>query len=151
MSKLQKIILKENIHQLGKEYEIRLVKGGFFRYLWKEGKVFPFNKKSLCWLEKQKEKKRQYDLLKEEKAKEIYQKINNLQLSFDLKKNPKGKVFGSVGEKEILEKIKNLGFDFGKKKLLDFVPLNKVGENLVKIKVGENRIAEIKINIIEVE
>ncbi|CAJ0761490.1 22146_t:CDS:2 [Entrophospora sp. SA101] len=77
-------------------------------------------------MEKQKQQEHAAALLREEKAKELYEKINNLSLSFTLKKDKNDKVFGSIRTEDILKEMKNLGFQLEKKQLLDFVPLNNL-------------------------
>jgi ribosomal protein L9 len=80
-------------------------------------------------------------------AQELYQKINNFTLEFTLNKDEKGQPFGSVGNKEILAKLSKLGFDLNKGQLVDFQPLHQLGENLVKVKVSNGLVAQIKIII----
>ncbi|CAJ0896436.1 4026_t:CDS:2 [Entrophospora sp. SA101] len=107
-------------------------------------------------MEKQKQQEHAAALLREEKAKELYEKINNLSLSFTLKKDKNDKVFGSIRTEDILKEMKNLGFQLEKKQLLDFVPLNNLGDNCLKIKLSENLTAqymndELKVNGEEIE
>jgi len=98
-------------------------------------------------LEKQKAKKIQEDLILEEKAQKIYDKINNTMFSFTLKKDDKGEPFGSVGFKEILAELEKMDFLCQKSQLLDFHPLNKLGENIIKVKLSNKLIANLKIVI----
>ena len=80
-------------------------------------------------MEKQKQQDHAAALLKEEKAKELYEKINNLSLSFTLKKDKNDKVFGSIRAEDVIKEMKNLNFYLEKKQLLDFVPLSDLGDN----------------------
>src|SRR4051812_35804503 len=97
-------------------------------------------------MENRKQQEEAAALLYEEKAKELYQKINNLQLNFTLKKD-KDKAFGSIRVEDILENLKQHGFQLEKKQFLDFVPLTNLGDNLLKIKLSKNLIAQIKVTI----
>ncbi|CAJ0749137.1 6302_t:CDS:10, partial [Entrophospora sp. SA101] len=76
------------------------------------------------------------NLLLVEKNKEIYQKINNFTLKFTLKKDEKNMPFGSVGFKEILQELEKNDCLLEKKHLAEFHPLNKLGENIVKVKLN---------------
>ena len=96
-------------------------------------------------MERQKAKEEQKNLLLEEKAREIYKKINNFAINFTLKKDEKGEPFGSVGFKEILQELEKSGFLLEKNQLLEFHPLNKLGENAVKVKLNSEIIANLKI------
>jgi ribosomal protein L9 len=80
-------------------------------------------------MEKRKQQDHAAALLKEEKAKELYEKINNLSLSFALKKGKNDKVFGSIRAEDVIKEMKNLSFHLEKKQLLDFVPLSDLGDN----------------------
>jgi len=83
----------------------------------------------------------------EEKAQKIYDKINNTTFSFTLKKDGKGEPFGSVGFKEILTELEKMDFHCQKSQLLDSYPLNKLGENIIKVKLSNKLIANLKIII----
>jgi ribosomal protein L9 len=98
-------------------------------------------------LEKQKIKKIQEDLILEEKVQKIYDKINNSVFSFTLKKDERSEPFGSVGFKEILAELEKMDFLCQKNQLLDFSPLNKLGENIIKVKLSNKLIANLKIVI----
>jgi len=80
-------------------------------------------------MEERKQQEKAAALLKEEKAQEIYQKINNLQIKFTLKRDNNDKVFGSIRAENILDNLKQQGFQLEKKQLLDFVPLSDLGSN----------------------
>ena len=73
--------------------------------------------------------------------------IYNQHFFFTLKKGENDQVFGSIRVEDILNEVKKLGFQLEKKQLLDFVPLSSLGDNEVKIRLGENLLAQIKITI----
>jgi ribosomal protein L9 len=110
-------------------------------------KVLLYNHNNLLWVEKQRVKEEQKNLLLEEKAQEIYKKINNFTLNFTLKKDEKGEPFGSVGFREILQELEKSGFLLEKSQLLEFHSLNKLGENTVRVKLSSEIIANLKITI----
>ncbi|CAG8734509.1 28118_t:CDS:2, partial [Racocetra persica] len=99
-------------------------------------KVRLANERNLAWLEQKQVQQTQSDSLLEAEAQRIYDKINNLSFDFTLKKDEKGKPFGSVGFKEILTALEKVGFSGQKNQLLDFHPLNKLGENIIKVKLN---------------
>ena len=80
-------------------------------------------------MEKKKQQEQVALLLKEEKAKELYEKINNQQFTFTLKKDKNDKIFGSIRTEDIVKEMKNQGFHLEKNQLLDFVPLTNLGDN----------------------
>ena len=147
MKKREKVILLSK-NKWGEKYEIKEFSRGFIlNYLLPQKQVLLANEKNLSWLEQEKVKKAQADLILEEEAQKIYHKINNFSLNFTLKKDEKGEPFGSVGFKEILAELEKAGFSCQKSQLLDFHPLNKLGENIIKIKLSNKLTADLKIVI----
>ena len=145
MKRREKVILLQD-NKVGKKYEIKELRRGFVaNYLLPKKEILLANEKNLAWLAKQKVKKSQEDLILEEKAREIYEKINNFSLSFTLKKDDKGEPFGSVGFKEILQELEKSDFHCEKSQLLGFHPLNKLGENIIQVKLSSKLIANLKI------
>lgn len=122
-------------------------RGFVVNYLLPRNKILLANEKNLSWLEQQKAQKQKADLILEEETKKLYEKINNFSLSFFLKKDDKGQPFGSVNFKEILDELAKSDFIFEKNQLLDFHPINKLGENTVKIKLSNKFVADLKIEI----
>ena len=141
MNKKQEVILLKN-------FRVEKYKKGFvINYLLPRGEALLYNEKNIAWVERQKAKELEKNLLLEEKARDLYKKINNFTLNFVLKKDEKGETFGSVNFKEILQELVKSDFHLEKSQLLDFHPLNKLGENIVKVKLSSNVIAELKIII----
>ena len=141
MNKKQEVILLKN-------FRVEKYKKGFvINYLLPRGEALLYNEKNIAWVERQKAKELEKNLLLEEKARDLYKKINNFTLNFVLKKDEKGETFGSVNFKEILQELVKSDFHLEKSQLLDFHPLNKSGENIVKVKLSSNVIAELKIII----
>lgn len=106
-----------------------------------------YNQNNFSWIEKQKTQEEQKKILLAEKAREIYQKINNFTLNFTLKKNEKGEPLGSVGFKEILQELEKSDFHFEKSQLIEFHPLHKLGENILLVKLSSELNANLKIII----
>nr|CAG8433652.1 12614_t:CDS:2 [Entrophospora candida] len=90
--------------------------------------------------EEQKAEEEKEKLLLEQKAQDLYQKVNNFTLTFALKKNEKNEPLGSVNYKEILQELEKKGFQLKKSQLVDFHPLHNLGENAVKIKLTTTKL-----------
>ena len=150
MKKQEKVIFLRHT-QWGKKYEVKEFARGFvINYLLcqEQELVLLANKKNLAWLAEQKNKEEKESLILEEKAQELYQKINNFTLNFTLKKNEKNEPLGSISFKEILQELEKSGFQLEKSQLVDFHPLHQLGENIVKVKLSSQLTANLKIVII---
>jgi len=148
MKQKERVILLED-SKIGSAFEIKEFKRGFvFKYLLPNNMVILYNEKNKTKLEELKKLREEKEKELEEQAKIIFNKINNHTITFELKKNEKGNVFGSVNSKEILDSLENtFKLKITDNKLINFVPLNTLGEHVVKIKLNKNVIAEIKISI----
>jgi len=151
MKKREKVIFLHHT-PWGKKYEEKeLARGFVVNYLLnpknEKSQVLLANQKNRAWLEEQKTKEEKENLLLEQEARELYQKIDNFTLAFTLKKNQKNEPLGSVNFKEILQELEKNGFQLKKSQLIDFHPLHNLGENTIKIKLSNKIIANLKIII----
>ncbi len=144
-----KIILKENIENLGNKGDIIDVAAGFGRnYLLPKKLALEVTSSNMKMIEME-----QAALKKNlEKARESYQdtiqKISDLSFSFKRKAGEKDTIFGSVSVTDIKEKLEKLGFEIEKKKILLKEPIKRLGNYTVPIKVFLDDIAEIKVQVV---
>ena len=145
-----KVILKEEIKNLGKKGDVVEVKNGYGRnYLLKRGLAFLATKKAILDLKKKKE----IEIKKIEKeTKKIQDLAKNLQketLEFKLKTNPKGEPFGSVTRTKILNELLKKNYHLKKFQIQLEKPLKEFKEYLVKIKLDYNISSEIKVKVLK--
>lgn len=144
-----KIILKENIENLGSKGDIVNVAAGYGRnYLLPKKLALKVTSSNMKMIEME-----QAALKKNlEKARISYkgaiQKLNEVSLSFERKAGEKDTIFGSVSVTDIKEELDKLGFEIEKKKILLKEPVKRIGDFTVPIKVFLDDIAEIKIQVI---
>lgn len=145
-----KVILFQDIENLGKKYDIKEVKNGYARnFLIPKGLVKPATREAIKWLKIQKE-------IQEKKADEELGKIQSLATTIDgqeiiipVKIGDKNQLFESINTQKISEKLKELGFDIKKNQINLEEPIKEIGEFPIKIKFEHNLEAEIKIIIVE--
>jgi large subunit ribosomal protein L9 len=147
-----KVILKENIENLGRRGDIVNVADGFGRnYLIPRNmaiKVTPSNTKMI-----EIEQKALQKIFEKEASsfQEMIQKLNETVLSFIRKAGEKDSIFGSVSTTDIKESLDKLGFEIEKKKILLSEPLKKLGNYTVQVKVFHDEKAEIKVQVLKEE
>lgn len=143
-----KVILLQDIEDLGKKYEVKEVKDGYARNLLLPQKlVKAATKQSLKWLADQKEvieKEAEEDL---KKAQELASKIDGLEVSIDVKIGDEGQMFESVNAQKISEKLKEMGLEVKKSHILLQEPIKEVGEYPVKVNLEHNLEVELKVII----
>jgi len=145
-----KIILLQDVKDVGKKHEMKEVKSGFARnFLIPKGLAKPATKEALAWLETQGEieaKKSEEEL---KKIQELATAIDGQEIVIPVKIGEKDQLFESITSQKILEKLKELGFNIKKNQLDLKDSIKEIGDYPVKIHFEHNLEAEIKIIIVE--
>jgi large subunit ribosomal protein L9 len=143
-----KIILKENIENLGKRGDIINVAAGYGRnYLIPRKlaiEVTPSNMKLVEMEQKALRKKLEREF---ESYQSVIDQLNQASLSFERKAGEKDVIFGSVSTADIKEALDKLGMEVDKKKILLDEPIKRLGNYTVPIKVFHDERAEIRIEV----
>ena len=145
-----KIILLQDIDNLGKKYDIKEVKDGYARnFLISKGLAEIATKENLKWLESQKEievKKAEEEL---KKVEAVATNIDGQEIIILVKVGAEGQLFESITSQKIYEKLKELGFEIKKSQIDLPEPIKELGEFPVKIKLEHNLEAEIRVIVVE--
>lgn len=142
-----KVILLKDVKGTGKKGEVVNVADGYgSNYLIpnKLAKVANATNLNLATQEKASEQHKQELML--QAAKDLKEKINNLDVVLNIKCGENGKTFGSISNKEIAEKLSSMGYDIDKKKI-EFNPVKSIGLFNVKVKLHPSVVATIKLEI----
>lgn len=145
-----KVILLQDIENLGKKYDIKEVADGYARnFLLPKKMVKETTKESLKWLEIQKENevKRAEEKLK--KVQELATLIDDQEIVIHVKIGENEQLFEKITSKKISEQLKELGFEIKKNQIDLPEPIKELGEFPIKIKFDHNLEAEIKVIVVE--
>ncbi|RMD46459.1 MAG: 50S ribosomal protein L9 [Aquificota bacterium] len=148
-----KVILVKDVEGWGTLGDIIEVKPGFARnYLIPKGLAYPATDsyvKHVKEILKQKSRKLERE---KQKAKEIAEKVNGLELEIQRPVGPTGKMYGSVSSTDIVEAIKEkTGIEIDKKKIMLRNPIRDLGAYNITIRLHPEISAKLKINIIPEE
>ncbi|KKP31767.1 MAG: 50S ribosomal protein L9 [Candidatus Staskawiczbacteria bacterium RIFOXYB2_FULL_32_9] len=144
-----KVILMQNVEDVGKKYEVKEVKDGYARnFLIVKKLAKPATKQALKWLDSQKEniEKEVEEELK--KFQELASNLDDLEVQITLKVGDEGQLFESVNAQKIVEKLKEMGFDVKKSQIDLQEAIKQTGEFKVKINLEHNLEAEINLSIL---
>lgn len=145
-----KVILLQDIENLGKKYEIKDVKDGFARNnLLPQKLAKTATNTNLKWLESQKEvieKEAVEDLAK---AQALASAIDGLEVGIVVKTGDEGQMFESINAQKISEKLAEMGFEVKKSKIFLENPIKELGEFPIKVNLDHNLEVEIKVLISE--
>lgn len=145
-----KIILKQDVYNLGEEGDICVVADGYGRnYLIPKKIAVYHNNMNLAEL---KSKASAIAKRKEEKRKDalsIKEKIEELSLEIKVSAGDSGKLFGAVTGATIVEALAKKGVHIEKRKLdVPSHTIKMVGNYSVKVRLYENEAADLKIVVV---
>ena len=143
------VILLENIKKLGTIGEKVIVKDGYARnFLLKNKKALVANKKNIKYFENQKIEINKKNEIEKEKAKEIFNVLNNVELEIQKESMENGQLYGSINIKEIIALIKDQkNSDVAAEKIEIKGQLKNIGISKIYINLHADVIATINLNI----
>ena len=145
-----RIILLQDVENLGKKYDVKEVADGYARNFLIPKKLAKLGtKKALEALEKQKEiiAKEAEKELKTTQAVISQFEGQEIELTAKLKKD--GTIYGSITEAKLKEALKKKGLDIKKAKVKVKAPIEKAGEHSITIVFDHGLEAEVKVIVIE--
>lgn len=145
-----KVVLLEDIENIGKKYELKEIKDGYVRnFLLPKGLVKIATPEVVEWAGIQKEvleKRAEENLTKIQK---VASEMDGLEVTILVKIGEKSQLFEKITEQKISEKLKEMGFTIKKTQIVIENPIEEVGEFPVKIKFDHNLETEITVIVIE--
>lgn len=145
-----KVILLENIKNVGKKDEVINASDGYARnYLLPKKLAVEANTENMSKL-KAREDSNKYKKDQERKqAEEIAQKLKGIILKIKVKAGENGKIFGGVTSKEISEELsKQYKIEVDKKKIILVENIKNLGMVIVDVKLYEGVIGKLKVDVI---
>lgn len=147
-----KVILKQDMENVGRQGEIVTVAPGFGRNFLIPRKlalaVTPSNMKMIEIEQSVLKKKVEQERLS---FRDLIERLNQVTLSFARKAGEKDHIFGSVSAGDIKDALDKLGFDIDKKKIVLDEPLKRLGNYNVPVKIYHDDRAEIKVHVVKDE
>ena len=144
-----KIILIEDVKNVGKKGELKEVADGYARnFLIRNRLAVEATAHSKAILEQQKQDKIDQEIEDIKKAEALKEKLTAITLVFPVKTGEGGKVFGSISSKQIAEElVKKHQITIDKRKILDNGPFNDLGYSDIRIELHKKVIGIIKIHL----
>lgn len=145
-----KVILLENIKNVGKKDEVINASDGYARnYLFPKKLAVEANTENMSKL-KSRENADKYRKDQERKqAEEIAKKMQGIMLKVKVKAGENGKIFGGVTSKEISDELKKqYQIEVDKKKILLSENIKNLGVFVVDIKLYEGVLGKLKVDVI---
>jgi large subunit ribosomal protein L9 len=145
----QNLLLVSDVEDLGKIGEVVTVKSGYARnYLLPKKKAIIADKHTLLMQKKLKEERSKQAITDKSDSQELAKIIEKLTLSINVKVDPEGKLYGSVGVTDIIDLLKKEGIEVSKKNVLLKKPIKETGVTNIELKLKEDVIASFSLKII---
>ena len=147
-----KIILIQDVENLGQAGDIVNVKNGYARNYLFPNKLALFNNKqnsnAISSILKQKEEK---DIKERSNLESLIGVLNKTSLKFSLNSGEDGKLFGSVTSQMISDELNSQGLKITKKEIVLDEPIKSIGSHKVNVNLGADLEATVKIKVAELE
>lgn len=123
-----KVILAQDVENLGKIGEVVKVKEGFARnFLIPRKKAYVATDQNLKKIEQEKAKRQAETQKIKLEAQEFANKISGVSVTVNVEVNDIDKLYGAVNEIDIVKALKDEGFDIDKKQILLDKPIEELG------------------------
>lgn len=145
-----KVILRENVENLGKTGDIVKVSDGYARnYLLPRNLVYVADEKNMTAVEHHKKslaKKRERETTE---ARDVAKKLEQFSCTISRKVGENEKIFGSVTSSDIAEALEKGGFRVDRRQVQLGEPIKQLGVLTVPVKLGTDVTAQVKVWVVQ--
>ncbi len=143
-----KIILQQDVSNLGKKGELKDVAPGYARNLLiPKGMAVEATPQRLREWKKRQEKEEMLNKQLEEQARDQAEKLKALELNISMPAGEGGRLFGSVTPADIADKLSEKGFQIDKKDIETDGHIKSLGSHTATVKLHPGIKAEVSINV----
>ena len=147
-----KVILKDDVANLGHLGDIKEVAAGFARnFLIPRGLVIPATARNVAEVEHERRLIEARIARRREELKEVAARIAQAALTFTVKVGEDGRLFGSVTSKAIAEELTAQGMPIERRQLIMEGPLKATGEVTIKVDLGHGVVSPLKVSVVAEE
>lgn len=144
-----RIILKQNVENLGRKGDIVNVAPGYGRnYLIPKKIALEVTSSNVKMIEIEQQALKKAVEKERASFQGVIGKLNETILVFKRKAGEKDVIFGSVSSADVREALHKLGFEIDKKKILLDEPIKRLGNYTVPIKIFHEDRAEVKVEVV---
>ncbi len=144
-----KIILMEDIAQLGRRGEVREVAPGYARnYLLPKRLAVPATPQNLRDLDRLKRQREQEETRKGEQARALVGRIEALTLTVPMQASEEGRLYGSVSAQDVVEFLAQHEIHVEKRRVALEEPIKALGEYAVPVRLHGEIAASLKITVV---
>ncbi len=142
-----KVILNQDVINLGEEGDIRDVAAGYARnYLVPKKLAYPYNSSTLIMLGSRREAIENRKGEKRTAALGLKEQLEELKVQFTMSAGENGRLFGSVTSALIADELEKLGHSIERRRIeIPDNHIRQVGEHSVRVKLYGQEVARIQV------
>jgi large subunit ribosomal protein L9 len=143
-----KILLREDIENLGGRGEVVKVKAGYARnYLLPQGMATLATKSNVQQIEREREALLKKAAVERSTAEAQAGQMGNIALSFERKAGETGQLFGSVTTMDIADALKAKGYEIDRRRIVMKDAIKEVGDYTATVKLHREVSLEIPVTV----
>ncbi len=147
-----KVILKQNIHELGLEGDtVDVARGHARNYLIPRGLALEANEQNKKLMETQRKKIELKRALAKDEAEKIKEKMADIVVTIPQKVGEEDKLFGSVTSMDIASHLEKQGVSIDRRKIVLDKPIKTTGEHEVSVKLYPGVTGSIRVVVVPEE
>lgn len=145
-----RIILREEVSNLGKGGDVVSVKPGYGRnFLIPQGLAVLATERNVRQVEHHKKVIAARNAKMQKDAQAVADKLGSLSVRIERQTGEGGKLYGSISTRDVEEAVRALGVTVDRKKLVIDSPIKSTGEYTVELKLGQGVVGKIKLTVAE--
>ncbi|KPL00325.1 MAG: 50S ribosomal protein L9 [candidate division Zixibacteria bacterium SM23_73_2] len=145
-----KVILRDDIKDLGKCGEVVEVKDGYGRnYLLPRNLAIPAGKKNLKAIEEVTKQRQFRDNKRRKKDERVKTQIEKTSCTAEVSVGEEDRVFGSVTSADIAKLLKEKGFDIDRRLIEIKEPIKALGVYTVPVSISKDVVANLKLWVVK--
>jgi large subunit ribosomal protein L9 len=143
------VILKEDVHNLGKSGDLVNVKPGYGRnYLIPQGKAAIATSSNVKQIEHEKKLIAAKNAKLQKDAQAVADKLSAIEVQIERQVGEENKLFGSVNSRDITEALAEKGVTIDHRKVVLPEPIKAIGYQTVDIKLGNGVVGKLKVVVV---
>lgn len=144
----QKLLLIEDVFDLGRSGEVVSVKPGYARnFLIPQKKAVVADKQTLKMQERLKKERSARAVKDKKESQELAQQLETITISTSVKVDPEGKMYGSVSVNDIIHLLEKEGVKIEKRSIVLKHPVKEIGVTEIPLKLKEGIESKVVLKI----
>jgi large subunit ribosomal protein L9 len=144
-----KVILKRDVKGLGREGDLKEVKGGYARnFLLPSGAVVVADKGAVANWERHRDQREERDRSVRAEAEATAERLRALKLEIPVKAGERGRLFGAVTGHQISELISQEGIELDRHALHLREPIKALGDYRIDVRIMQGVEATVSVSVV---